>query len=264
MEFDPMNPLGTSEEYYDDYVTLFLDQPDYMPAKGYSKRFNTTERKQVYDNIISNSRKIDDPFVSFIAMNHFDRYISRQPPLNLKGLDIDLSARSCFKLAVKMTSSCSSTNALPSKNKIVKNVEDQIMGVLEGKTRPITALCFLEFFVLNFNLNNAQMNLDLKVAAIRIIMISQREIRVSEYLASVVAAAALVVASKEMFPARYEEFKEAVANSPFVDKDEVRHCIDTIMLELLQPLGPWRSAAIEVGVQKVRKKIEAEIRKDRK
>ncbi|XP_059639438.1 uncharacterized protein LOC132281788 [Cornus florida] len=144
MEFDPMNPLETSEEYYDDYVTLFLDQPDYMPAMGYSKRFNTTERKQVYDNIISNSRKIDDPFMSFIAMNHFDQYISRQPPLNLKDLDIDLSARSCFKLADKMLSSGTSTNALRSKNKNVKYTEDQIMGVLEGKTRLITVLYFLE------------------------------------------------------------------------------------------------------------------------
>ncbi|EXB62327.1 hypothetical protein L484_022216 [Morus notabilis] len=107
MEFDLENPLTDSDDLYSDSVaSLFLVESDHMPSDNYFSSlqagdFDVLVRREAISSISQFSCNFD-PFLSYLAVNYLDRFLSSHGMLQPKQWVIKLLSISCVSLAAKM------------------------------------------------------------------------------------------------------------------------------------------------------------------
>ncbi|GAB2233853.1 hypothetical protein Droror1_Dr00003083 [Drosera rotundifolia] len=239
MEFDPENPLTNP---IDDHVvtlhSLFYLESDHIVSDNYVKNlktvdFHVTLRRQAV-SIISQITGRFDPFVSYLAINYLDRFLSIREMPQPKTWVVRLLGTACVSLAAKMMktefniSNLQCGEGLIFDTQTIERMEQIILGVLQWRVRPITPLAFLEFFIDQFKLEDPPLRQALKARATEIIFIAQNDIELLEYKPSIVAASAVLSASHELFPIQFPSFRISVSSCSLVNKEDISNCSNAI------------------------------------
>ncbi|KAG6486071.1 cyclin-D6-1-like isoform X1 [Zingiber officinale] len=106
----------------------------------------------------------------------------------------------------------------------IRRMELLVLAALDWRMRSITPFSFLRFFVSFFAPAPAPILRALKSHASLIILKTQREVKMLRFKPSVLAAAALLAAAYELFPAQFPTFRAAVYSCDFVNIDELWEC----------------------------------------
>ncbi|XP_024021012.1 putative cyclin-D6-1 isoform X2 [Morus notabilis] len=262
MEFDLENPLTDSDDLYSDSVaSLFLVESDHMPSDNYFSSlqagdFDVLVRREAISSISQFSCNFD-PFLSYLAVNYLDRFLSSHGMLPKQWV-IKLLSISCVSLAAKMKDTEFSLTDFQADGGIIFDtqtigrMEALILGALKWRMRSITPFSFIPFFISLFKLQDPPLWQALKARAIHIIFKSQNDINFLVYKPSILAASALLCASHELFPLQYPCFRKAISNCPCVNKENISKCFNAmqdVLLEEYEPLyGVISSSVTPVNV----------------
>ncbi|KAK8981645.1 hypothetical protein V6N11_028054 [Hibiscus sabdariffa] len=166
------------------------------------------------------------PFLSFLAVNYLDRFLSRQRIPQHKTWVVRLVACSCVSLAAKMMKTSFSLVEF-------QRTEYLILGALKWRMRPITPFSFVSFFVPLFELEDPPLTQALKARAVEIILKAQigrskSSLKLLEFKPSIIAASALLSASHQLFPLQFPCFRKAISGCSYVNKENMLKCYDSI------------------------------------
>ncbi|KAJ6292445.1 hypothetical protein OIU78_024591 [Salix suchowensis] len=197
MEFDLENPLTSLKEYLSDEIPdLFLSESDHVPSKNFlrclrtSAEFYASFREEAISRILQAQYSCNyDPFIPYLAVNYMDRFISRQEIPQGKPWILRLVVISCLSLAAKM-----------------KNKHFSISNFQEGET--------------GFTFDTQTIN--------RMELVAQNEIKFLEFKPSIIAASAILVASKERFPSQFPSFQRSIYSCEFVNEENLQKCFHAL------------------------------------
>ncbi|KAK9133727.1 hypothetical protein Scep_013255 [Stephania cephalantha] len=230
MEFDLDNPSSTplQEPQCDEIETLFASESDHMPSKNLS-HFNLSVRRQAISSISQFSRNLD-PFIPYLAVHYFDRFISTQsmPFLEPKPWILNLLAMSCVSLAAKMNKIefSQGDGGVIFDSQSIHRTELLILDALKWRMRSVTPFSFMEFFLPFFTLKaDPPLAQALKARATEVLFKIQHETKMLGFRPSVAAASALLHASHELLPS---QFRNAILSCAYVDQDELTDCSNAI------------------------------------
>ncbi|KAK9156074.1 hypothetical protein Sjap_003554 [Stephania japonica] len=233
MEFDLENPLTPlQEQQCDDIEALFASESDHTPSKNLS-HFSLSIRRQAISSISQFSCDLD-PFIPYLAVNYFDRFISTQSTPEPKPWILKLLAISCLSLAAKMNKIEFSVTDFQGDGGVIfdsqsiHRTELLILDALKWRMRSVTPFSFMEFFVSFFLLNNPQLAQALRDRATEVLFKIQHETIMLGFRPSIAAASALVYASHELFPSQFLCFRSAILSCAYVNKDELMECCNAI------------------------------------
>ncbi|KAK4787220.1 hypothetical protein SAY86_011053 [Trapa natans] len=212
----------------------FLVESDHMPSDKYgeSLRFGNFDHAVRQETIghISQICSGLDRLVPYLSVNYLDRFLSSQKLPQTKPWALRLIALSCVSLATKMLD----VNFSPSDLQVnggfifdsetLQRMEFLILGALQWRMRSITPFSFISFFVPLFQLQDLPLKQALRARAAEIIFRAQTDINLLGFKPSIVAASALLCASKEIFPVQFSSFHDATANCSYVNKDHFQQC----------------------------------------
>ncbi|KAL1560733.1 putative cyclin-D6-1 isoform X2 [Salvia divinorum] len=235
MEFDLENPLPHSNHTFS---SLFHIEIDHMPSKNYiqtliSSTSNLSVRRQISSSIFHISRH-SDPFLPYLAVNYMDRFLSAHSIPDKKSWLFRLVAVSCISLALKMRKTDYSVfnlmddGGLMFDSLTIERMEMLILGALKWRMRSVNPFSFLGYFVSFFNSSDEESVLALRNRGTQIILKSQSDIKLLEFKPSIVSASALLLASREFFPAQFQPFRDAIRSCIYVIKEELQHCYDVM------------------------------------
>ncbi|KAJ4847886.1 hypothetical protein Tsubulata_011614 [Turnera subulata] len=235
MEFDLENPLTNSHElYFDTVSSLFLTEPDHMPSLKYLKTlkdvdFDVSSRRETISLILRVSCNVD-PFLSYLAVNYLDRFLSSQEMLEPKPWVLRLLAVSCVSLAAKMRkaefclSDIQGDGGLVFDTHTIQRMEVLILDTLKWRMRSITPFSFIPFFISLFKYKDPPSRQALKAQAMEIILKAQNDVELLEFRPSVIAASALLSACQALFPLQFSCFRKAIFNCSYVNKEKMLQC----------------------------------------
>lgn len=237
MEFDLENPLTDFDDSTSDaFSSLFLMESYHMPAANYSttlkaRDLDVSVRREAI-SLISQFYCDSDPFLSYLAVNYVDRFLSSEGIPEQKKWAIRLLAISCVSLAAKMKKPEISITDFQGHGdgdlifdaQTVERMEYLILGSLKWRMRSITPFSFLSFFISFFELKNPPLVQVLKTRAIQIILKAQSDIELLPFKPSIVAASALLSACHELFPLQFPCFMQAISICPYVIKENMSRC----------------------------------------
>ncbi|XP_015070446.1 putative cyclin-D6-1 [Solanum pennellii] len=237
MEFDLENPLPFShdETHLDTISPLFNIETHHMPSKTYfqiliNSNFLINIREATISKILQISQPFDSHFLSYLAINYLDRFLSFHSLSDAKPWILNLIAVSCVSLAFKMKKTEYSVTDIQQDAgtifdiETIKRMELLILGSLKWRMRSITAFAFINFFVSLFKFKDLPFQQPLKARAIEIIFTSQNEIKILQFKPSIISASALLCASHELFPLQFSCYKTAIINCSYVHKDDLLSC----------------------------------------
>ncbi|KAH9802920.1 cyclin-D2-2 [Citrus sinensis] len=229
-----MNPQYTRPEYtreaYEKYYNM---EPDWMAAEGYAESKEALLRK-VAMRVILHSSKCDklDAYIPYIAMNTFDRFISRhQLPIVLGKVrdDLDLTAHCCLMMAWKFTDIFSfSLEEFVKKRKLSRdNIDRVYLEIMMTETWhilavPITPISFVGFFAAKIPVGRGVKRRSIN----EIIIQTQGDINFTRFRPSVIAASAILVGGRLLFDnLLYKINKMILLASSCVNKEELEACL---------------------------------------
>ncbi|OVA07972.1 Cyclin [Macleaya cordata] len=237
MEYDLENPLlGFQEDQSDTIPYLFASELDHMPCLNYVSSFETRDldvsvRREGISLILQMQFSCNfDPSIQYLAVNYFDRFISRQEVPHEKPWMLRLLGISCVSLAAKMKRIDFSLTDFQREEgfiydtQTIQRMELLILGALKWRMRSITPFSFVNFFLSFFKLKDPPLRQALKARATEIIFKAQREIKLLEFKPSIIAASALLSASHELFPLQFPCFRTAISASTYVNKEKLLDC----------------------------------------
>lgn len=171
-----------------------------------------------------------DPALAYLAVNYIDRFLAKREIPNEKPWIARLLAISCLSLASKMKNIGFSPTDLQREEgfifdaRTIRRMELLVLGVLEWRMRSITPFSFLRFFISYFPPANPFIIQSLKTHASQILFKSQNEIKSLEFKPSVIAAAALLAAARELSPAHFLSFRSALLCCEYLNKETLADC----------------------------------------
>ncbi|XP_042009508.1 putative cyclin-D6-1 [Salvia splendens] len=232
MEFDLENPLPFSTDIF---PSLFNTEIHHMPSKTLLSSHNLPIRREIASAILHISRE-SDPFLSYLAVNYMDRFLSAHSIPNGKPWIFRLVAVSCVSLALKMRQTELSVSDLADNDgdlifnsATIERMEMLILGALKWRMRSVNPFSFLNYFVSLFDSGDDERSIQaLKNRGAQIIFKSQNDIKLLEFKPSIVSASALLVASHEFSPMQFQPFREAICSCSYVIKEELLHCYDVM------------------------------------
>lgn len=250
MEFHLEHPLSHSPSIHnnknetnfnDDTLpphSLFLVEPQHMPSPHYFHTLKSSasllsNRNHAISSIIKYSRKLDDPSLTYLAVNYLDRFLSSEDMMpQSKPWILKLISLSCVSLSAKMRKPDISVCDLPVEGEMfdaqmIERMENVILGALKWRMRSVTPFSFLSFFLsLLFELeeDHSVLKHSLKAQATDLTFSLQHDIKFLEFKPSVVAAAALLFASSEICPQQFPCFSNRICQCTYVNKDELMEC----------------------------------------
>ncbi|CAN1843987.1 Putative cyclin-D6-1 [Linum perenne] len=187
MEFELENPLTNDHLAFS---SLFLLESEHMPSLSYSQSLKSSGvsfRQEAVSSILQASSRFD-PFLSYLAVNYLDRFLSTQGFPQEKPWVVRLLAVSCISLAVKM----------------------------------------MNRRAMDFSLNDIQKDPPLKQAlrarAVEIILRAQTEVKLVGFNPSVIAASGLLSACHELFPLQFSCFRDSILSCSYVNKESMEEC----------------------------------------
>ncbi|XP_010277890.1 PREDICTED: putative cyclin-D6-1 [Nelumbo nucifera] len=236
-EFDLENPLTSLEEHQADTIpALFAAESDHMPCENYFRSFKTRDfdisvRREIISLILQAQFSSNfDPFITYLAINYLDRFISGQGMPKGKPWILRLVAMSCLSLAAKMKKTEFSLTDFQREEgfifdtQTIQRMELLILGALKWRMRSITPFSFICYFLSLFKIKEPPLIHDLKTRATEIIFKAQNEIKLLEFKPSIVAAAAVLSASHEFFPLQFPCFKKEISSCVYVNKENLFDC----------------------------------------
>ncbi|EEC82258.1 hypothetical protein OsI_26449 [Oryza sativa Indica Group] len=192
------------------------------------------------------------PRVAYLALNYVDRYLSkRQLACERNPWAPRLLAISCLTLAAKMQRAAAISAADIQRGEEfmfdeakIQRMEQMVLNALEWRTRSVTPLAFLGFFLSAcFPQPRHPALLDaIKARAVDLLLRVQPEVKMAEFSPSVAAAAALLAAAGEVAGGHFLGFEAGVAACPFVNSEKLRECGEVMAAAC--GVGPsWAAAA---------------------
>ncbi|XP_009775328.1 putative cyclin-D6-1 [Nicotiana tabacum] len=239
MEFDLENPLPLSHDSNADIISpLFNIETDHMPSKTYHQKlehsdFHSSIRQATISIIFQMSHPFD-PFLSYLAINYLDRFLSFHSLSEGKPWMLRLIAVSCVSLALKMRKTEYSATDIQQDGgmifdiETIKRMEFLILSGLKWRMRSITAFSFINFFISFFKFKDLPLQQALKARATEIIFRAQNDIKILQFKPSLISASALLCASHELFPLQFPCYKAAILNCSHVHKDDLLSCYNVM------------------------------------
>ncbi|KAI3718140.1 hypothetical protein L6452_18992 [Arctium lappa] len=257
MEFDLENPLSKDLQH-----SLFTMESDHLPFSNSSDLDSDHDlRQQIISFISSFSQKLHHPFVSYLAINYFHRFLASHSIPGEKPWILKLVAVSCVSLAFKMIGANSGLSDAQKDGELifdfrmVERMECLILGALQWRMRSITPFAFLRFFVSLFKLkatslhaNDADHHQVLKDRATEIIFKAQIESKLLYFKPSIVAASALLCASHELYPLQFPFFKNSISSCSYVNEDDFSQCYSVIQELVLDGYESMLSCKTPINV----------------
>ncbi|KAJ6416490.1 hypothetical protein OIU84_002366 [Salix udensis] len=243
MEFDLENPLTSLKEYLSDEIPdLFLSESDHLPSKNFlrclktSADFYVSFREEAISCILQAQYSCNyDPFIPYLAVNYMDRFISRQEIPQGKPWILRLVVISCLSLAAKMKNKHFSISNFQEgetgftfDTQTINRMELVVLDAMNWRMRSITPFSFVHFFISLFELNDPSSSQPLKDRATEIIFKAQNEIKFLEFKPSIIAASAILVASKERFPSQFPSFQRSIYSCQFVNEENLQKCFHAL------------------------------------
>ncbi|XAR68054.1 hypothetical protein NMG60_11003051 [Bertholletia excelsa] len=233
MEFDLENPLS------DSIPPLFHLESAHMPSENYSQSLKSKGsvfciRVESISQISHLSCKFD-PFVSYLAVNYLDRFLSEICVPQGKPWVVRLLAVTCVSLAMKMRKAefsvvdAQSDEGLMFDAQTIRRMELLILGALKWRMRSVTPFSFFNFFISLFSFKDPPLIQALRSRATEIIFKAQNAINTLEFNPSILAASSLLSASHELFPLQFPCFRKAVSSCTHVNKDELFRCQSVVL-----------------------------------
>ncbi|XVF01883.1 hypothetical protein REPUB_Repub04eG0127000 [Reevesia pubescens] len=242
MDFDLENPLTNLNDLCPASTTtitsLFLLESDHMPTENYlnilkARDLDISVRLEAISSISQFSYKFG-PFLSYLAVNYLDRFLSSQGIPQPKTWVLRLLAISCVSLAAKMKKTELSLTHLQVDggfifdSQTIGRMEYLILGALKWRIRSITPFSFISFFISFFKLKDPPLSQALKARAVEIILKAQIEIKLLEFKPSIIAASALLSASLELFPLQFCCYRKAISSCSYLNKENMLKCYNSM------------------------------------
>ncbi|KAJ4876514.1 putative cyclin-D6-1 [Raphanus sativus] len=190
--------------------SLFLVELQHMPSPHYFHTLKSSasllsNRNHAVSSVIQYSRKLDDPSLTYLAVNYLDRFLSSEDMmLQSKPWILKLISLSCVSLSSKMRKPEISVCDLP----------------VEGEMFDAQMIERME----NLKEDHSVLKHSLKAQATDLTFSLQHDIKFLEFKPSVIAAAALLFASSELCPLQFPYFSNRICQCTYVNKDELMEC----------------------------------------
>ncbi|EOX99264.1 Cyclin [Theobroma cacao] len=240
MEFDLENPLTNFNDFCPGTTipSLFLVESHHMPKENYVKTLKARDLdisvRRGAISLISQLSCKSSPFLSYLAVNYLDRFLSIQGIPQPKTWVLRLLAISCVSLAAKMKKTEFSIAHFQGDGgfifdaQTIERMEYLILGALKWRMRSITPFSFISFFISFFKLKDPPLRQALKARALEIIFKSQTDVKLLVFKPSITAASALLSASHELFPLQFPCFRKAISSCSYVNKDNMLECYNSM------------------------------------
>ncbi|KAB2047639.1 hypothetical protein ES319_A13G061500v1 [Gossypium barbadense] len=217
MKFNLENPLTN----FNTIPSLFLLESDHMPTLKATD--DVCFREEAICLISQFSCKFH-PFISYLAVNYLDRFLSSKPMPQNKKWVLRLIAISCVSLAAKMNRTDFSLADFQGDGgfmfdaRTIERMEYLILGALKWRMRSITPFSFISFFIPFLKLKDPALRQAIKARAVEIIFKAQTVTKLLEFKPSIIAASALLFASHELFPLQFPCYHKAISSCLYVHK----------------------------------------------
>ncbi|KAI4299265.1 hypothetical protein L6164_032741 [Bauhinia variegata] len=241
MEFNLQDPLTSFIQQQPCTMSeLFASESDHMPSLNGLTSFNNADfRSEAISLMLQVQFSCNlDPFVAYLASNYLDRFLSRQEIAQGKPWLLRLIVISCLSLASKMKNTPFSFSDIQNEGCIfeaqsIQRTELLILGTLEWRMRSITPFSFLDFFISSTELKDPSMEKVHKERASEIIFNAHYDIKFLKFKPSIIAAAALISASHELFPLQYSATRTSISACEYLDEETLFNCC-SLMEELVR------------------------------
>ncbi|KAJ9560549.1 hypothetical protein OSB04_005709 [Centaurea solstitialis] len=259
MEFDLENPLSKDLQH-----ALFAIESDHLPLmSNLDLDYDHNIRQEIISFISNFSKKLHHPFVSYLAINYFHRFLASHSIPGEKPWILKLVAVSCVSLAFKMIGGDSRLSHVQKEDELmfdfrmVERMEFVILGALQWRMRSITPFAFIKFFVSFFKLKVTSLHANdanyhhhqvLKDRATEIIFKAQIESKLLDFKPSIVAASTLLYASHELYPLQFPFFKNSILSCPYVNEDDFSKCYNVIQELVLDGYESMLSCKTPINV----------------
>ncbi|XP_057955643.1 putative cyclin-D6-1 [Malania oleifera] len=229
MDYDPRNPLLTHD--IQPFRRFFNVESQFMAAEGYSQNAHSIRLRNHALHTIEKHSKCEnfDAFIPYLAMNYFDRFISRHEVLRVHW---ELLPICCLTLAWKMRiNSFSVTRFLTDRGlntdrRDILRTEFEILNGLQWRMRSLTPICFVDYFLSLVTPSTPALS---RRNVNKIIVRVHADIKLTRFKPSTVAAASIIfAASSKLFPPEFSKLKQAILSCQFVQKEEVERCMDAM------------------------------------
>ncbi|KAK6157228.1 hypothetical protein DH2020_011476 [Rehmannia glutinosa] len=209
-----------------------------MPSKTYIQSLNSGDfrlsiRCEIVSWIVYLSRNFG-PYLSYLAINYMDRFLSVHSKLDNKPWILKLVAIACISIALKMRKTEFSVSDLMQDGGFIFDsvtigrIEMLILGALDWRMRSANPFCFVNYFISFFKFNDKPSIQALKNRATEIIFKAQHDIKLLEFKPSVISASALLCSVSELFPIQFPSFRNAICSCSYVNKEDLLQCYDLI------------------------------------
>ncbi|CAN1220465.1 Putative cyclin-D6-1 [Linum perenne] len=225
MEFNLENPLTN---YNGELHSLFFIESEHTPSFSFSLN---SFRHEALSSILQVSCSFN-PFLSYLAINYLDRFLSSRGIPQQKPWMVKLLAVSCVSLAAKMMNRTTNLylNDIQQGNdnngggfmfdpRTIHRMETLILGALKWRMRSVTPFSFLSFFTHYFKLKDPPLLQALRARATQIILRAQNDVKMVGLKPSVIAASALLSACHELFPLQFSCFRNGILGCSCVNKE---------------------------------------------
>uniref|UniRef100_A0A0E0I290 Cyclin-like domain-containing protein n=1 Tax=Oryza nivara TaxID=4536 RepID=A0A0E0I290_ORYNI len=279
-EFDLENPFTSPA---DEPIASLLDaEGHHSPSVSAAASAARREAAGFISKVRYDGELDVHPRVAYLALNYVDRYLSkRQLACERNPWAPRLLAISCLTLAAKMQRAAAISAADIQRGEEfmfdeakIQRMEQMVLNALEWRTRSVTPLAFLGFFLSAcFPQPRHPALLDaIKARAVDLLLRVQpgtskppprpmppsspldsasahllppvhfAEVKMAEFSPSVAAAAALLAAAGEVAGGHFLGFEAGVAACPFVNSEKLRECGEVMAAAC--GVGPsWAAAA---------------------
>ncbi|EXC12076.1 Putative cyclin-D6-1 [Morus notabilis] len=207
LDYDPYNPLpdiSPVPEFGKQGLERYLNvEATYTATPVYCGSVFGVWRERAVIVIFNVSRREHfDPFIPYLAMNYFDRFISREQ--NIPARNRELRAVMPWEFLT---------------------MELSIVKGLDWHLRSVTALSFVRFFTPVFDSTYGFRHRTIN----EIIIQSQNDFKMSRFRPSVIAASALLAASSFLYPEQFVSFVEKIASQIIFKELEVLICMERLI-----------------------------------
>ncbi|KAF4386930.1 hypothetical protein F8388_006885 [Cannabis sativa] len=251
MEVHLGDSLTSFQEHHtsDSIPDLFASEADHMPSRNFFTRFKNRDfyvpfRSEAISHILQAQFSCNlDPFISYLAINYMDRYVSKQEIPQGKPWISRLMVIGCLSLASKMKNSPFSISDIYREEGLVfdaqtvHKMELLILDTLSWRMRSITPFSFFSFFISFIEINDP-LTQALKDRASDMIFCSQNDIKFLDYKPSIIAASALLFATHELFIQQFASFKASLLNCQHIKSENLLKCYNMMQeMVLMQGYG---------------------------
>ncbi|KAK7319591.1 hypothetical protein RJT34_04314 [Clitoria ternatea] len=264
MEFDLEDSISSIKEHQTCPISeLFHSESDYMPPPNYlsSTDFPLSFRCEAIFFILKVQFSCNlDPFVSYLAINYLDRFMSKQEIPQEKPWLLRVIVIACLSLASKMKNTSFSPSTFQKEGYVleaqsIQKMELVILGALDWRMRPITPFPFLHFFISVYELNDPSVKQALKLRASEIILNTHNDVKFWEYKPSTIAASALIYATHELFPLQCSTLRASITACEYLDEEMLSKCFNFMQEMKVEAIIDTSFVSREIPVNVLEKNI---------